>query len=141
MTRAEVKEALFESVFYINTPHADVYNDIAKSFSNEFPEVFKQIDWWKSTDNRTEILNYLVDNRLYADKISASLSVAMMGLEAQIFTSILKKIYSKKWNAIHVHDCIVVPKDGNKNHPTMEQVLAIMKDVYKEYGLSPTFDA
>ena len=61
-----------------------------------------------------------------------------MDLEAQIFTTILKRLYAKRWNAIHIHDCIVIPKDGNLNHPTIDQVRAIMEDVYKEFGLSPT---
>ena len=72
------------------------------------------------------------------DKPTASLSVAMMDLEAQIFTTILKRLYAKRWNAIHIHDCIVIPKDGNLNHPAIDQVRAIMEDVYKEFGLSPT---
>ena len=41
-------------------------------------------------------------------------------------------------DAIHIHACIVIPKDGNLNHPTIDQVRAIMEDVYKEFGLSPT---
>ena len=61
-----------------------------------------------------------------------------MDLEARIFTTILKRLYAKRWNAIHIHDCIVIPKDGNANHPTEAQVRSVMEDVYKDFGLSPT---
>ena len=50
----------------------------------------------------------------------------------------MKHYHAKRWNAIHIHDCIVIPKDGNLNHPAIDQVRAIMEDVYKEFGLSPT---
>ena len=80
------------------------------------------------------------EQHLYAKKDYASLSIAMMNLEAQIFTTILKKMYAKRWNAVHIHDCIVVPITGNKNQPTEEPVREIMADVYKDFGLRPTFD-
>ena len=79
------------------------------------------------------------EHHLFTAKPTSSLSLAMMNLEAQIFTEILKRLYKKRWNAVHIHDCIVIPKDGNKNHPTQEQVMEIMEEVYKEYGLSPSF--
>ena len=75
---------------------------------------------------------------LKVDKPTTSLSVAMMDLEAQIFTRVLKRLYAKRWNAVHIHDCIVIPKDGNLNHPSIDQVRTIMEDVFKEFGLSPT---
>lgn len=50
-----------------------------------------------------------------------------------------QRIYKKGWNAVHIHDCIVVPKDGSKNHPTQQQIVEIMEDVFKDYGLCPSF--
>lgn len=93
---------------------------------------------WKANKQSDEIKEYMKSRGLKVEKATASLSVAMMNLEAQIFTTILNRLYAKRWNAIHIHDCIVIPKDNNKNHPTKDQVRAIMEDVYKEFGLCPT---
>lgn len=141
MSKDEIKEAIFEGVFYVKAAHADKFNDFAKDFAEEFPSVFKLIDWWKNYDNRVAIQEYLWQHHLYAEQEEASLSIAMMGLESKIFTTILKKMYAKRWNALHIHDCIVVPKDGNKNHPTKEQVELIMADVYRQFGLAATFSS
>lgn len=62
-----------------------------------------------------------------------------MALESDIFTSILKRLFAKRWHAAHIHDCIVIPKDGSKNHPTIEEVKDVMIEVYQSFGLSPTF--
>ena len=79
------------------------------------------------------------EHHLAYDDWRCSLSIAMMAFEAEVFTEILKRIYKKGWNAVHIHDCIVVPKDGSKNHPTQQQIVEIMEDVFKDYGLCPTF--
>ena len=77
---------------------------------------------------------------LSSDKPEAALSIAMMNLEARIFTEVLKRMYSKRWRAFHIHDCIIVPQTRSKNQPAKDEVVAIMKDEYKKYGLVPTFD-
>ena len=140
LSKGELKEAVFGGVFYINEANADKFNDYARDFEIEFPEVFKLIDEWKKEKNRKAIKEYLIEHHLYTEKDSAALSIVLMALEAKIFKEILERLYSKRWNAVHIHDCIVVPKDGNKNHPTREQVLQVMEDVYKEYGLAPTIE-
>lgn len=141
MSKDDVKDAMFEGVFYVKAPHADKFNEYAEEFAYEFPQVFKMIDWWKEVENREVIQDYLIEHHLFAEKEEAALSIAMMGLEAQIFTTILKRLYAKRWNAVHIHDSIVIPKDGNKNHPTKEQVELIMADVYKQFGLAATFSS
>ena len=140
LSKGDLKEAVFGGVFYINEVNADKFNDYARDFELEFPEVFKLINEWKKEKNKKAIKNYLIEHHLYAEKDSAALSIVLMALEAQIFKKILERLYVKRWNAVHIHDCIVVPKDCNKNHPTREQVLQVMQDVYKEYGLAPTIE-
>ena len=130
---------MFQEVFYSNTPYAYKWKGYAVEFKKQFPSVYQQIGEWKRKRLSKEIKDYLSDKGLAISKPTASLSVAMMNLEAQIFTGILKKLYAKRWNAVHIHDCIVIPKDGNKNHPTRAQVEEIMADVYKDFGLAPTF--
>ena len=137
--RNEVKVQMFQEVFYSNTPYAYKWKGYAVEFKKQFPSVYQQIGEWKRKRLSKEIKDYLSDKGLAISKPTASLSVAMMNLEAQIFTGILKKLYAKRWNAVHIHDCIVIPKDGNKNHPAKEQVETIMADVYRDFGLAPTF--
>lgn len=137
--RNEVKVQMFQEVFYSSTPYAYKWKGYAVEFKKQFPSVYQQIGEWKRKRLPKEIKDYLSDKGLAISKPTASLSVAMMNLEAQIFTGILKRLYAKRWNAVHIHDCIVIPKDGNKNHPAKEQVETIMADVYRDFGLAPTF--
>lgn len=130
---------MFQEVFYSNSPYAYHWKEYAVEFKQQFPSVYAKIGEWKKSRQPKEVKEYLSDKKLNVEKQTAALSVAMMNLEAQIFTGILKKLYAKRWNAVHIHDCIVIPKDGNKNHPTRAQVEAIMADVYRDFGLAPTF--
>ena len=139
MTRSEVKVRMFQEVFYSNTPYAYHWKEYAVEFKKQFPSVYKLIGEWKKARQTQSVKAYMDEHHLFTAKPTSSLSLAMMNLEAQIFTEILKRLYKKRWNAVHIHDCIVIPKDGNKNHPTQEQVMEIMEEVYKEYGLSPSF--
>ncbi len=139
MDRNEVKVEMFRAVFYAHSPVPDRWNLYAMEFKARFPNVFKLIGDWKRKKTSAAVIEYMQTHRLPSDRGSASLSIAMMALEADIFTSILKRLYAKRWNALHIHDCIIIPKDSNKNHPTRAQVEAIMADVYKDFGLAPTF--
>ncbi len=155
LDRNEVKVEMFRAVFYANSPVPHIWNEYAEEFKKQFPNVYWLISDWKvsETEKKTETeaekerrrekvkrrKTYMQANHLPTDKGTKSLSIAMMALEAEIFTTILKRLYAKRWNAVHIHDCIVIPKDGNKNHPNKEQVQQIMMDVYRDFGLSPTF--
>lgn len=139
MSRSEVKAAMFGAVFYSKSPVPDRWNDYAKEFKARFPTVFSLIGDWKRNKNESEVMRYMQRHGL-PFKGRASLSIAMMALESDIFTGILKRMYIKRWHAVHIHDCIVVPDDGCRNHPTVEQVKEIMTDVYKDFGLAPTLD-
>ena len=137
--RNQIKVQMFQEVFYSNTPIAYHWKEYAIEFKKQFPSVYRLIGLWKKSHLSKEITEYLSDRGLIVAKPTASLSAAMMHLEAQIFTTILKRLFAKRWNALHIHDCIVIPKDGNKNHPTRAQVEVIMADVYRSFGLCPTF--
>ena len=140
LDRKEVKVAMFQAVFYSHSPITDRWNDYAKEFKSHYPSVYKLIGDWKRKKTSEAVKNYMAEHNLPIDKSSASLSVAMMASEADIFTTILKRLYSKRWNALHIHDCIIIPKTANKNQPTKEDVVGIMQDVYRSFGLAPTFD-
>ena len=140
LDRTEVKVEMFKAVFYSHSPVPERYNTYASEFKERFPRVLELIADWKRKKMADKVVEYMRAHALPFDKGSASLSIAMMALEADIFTTILKRIYSKRWNAVHIHDCIVIPKGGNKNHPTIEQVKQIMLEVYRDFGLSPTLD-
>lgn len=140
LDRKKVKVAMFQAVFYSHSPVADRWNDYAKEFKSHYPSVYKLIGDWKRKKTSEAVKNYMAEHHLPTEKGSASLSVAMMALEADIFTAILQRLYSKRWNALHIHDCIIIPKTDNKNQPTKEEVVEIMQDVYRSFGLAPTFD-
>jgi bacillopeptidase F (M6 metalloprotease family) len=131
---------MFAEVFYSNKQRTYRWQEYATEFRSKFPNVMKSIKYWKSPENAPDIKAYMETHDLnYKDKPTTSLSIAMMNLEAQIFTEILRRVYRKRWKAVHIHDCIIVPKTRGKNQPTKEQIVSIMKDVYSKYGLSPTF--
>ena len=140
LDRHEVKEAMFGAVFYSRSPVPDRWNAYAKEFKEKYPSVYRLIGDWKRAKKQDAVKKYMREHHLPTNKGTTSLSIAMMALESEIFTSILKNLYAKRWNAVHIHDCIAIPKDGNKNHPSRDQVVSVMEKVYQEFGLSPTFD-
>lgn len=140
MDRNEVKVEMFKQVFYSSTPHAYSWKEYAVEFKEQFPTVYSLIGRWKQRKMDADITGYMTAHNLHPDKPTASLSIAMMNLEAEIFTEILKRMYRKRWRAVHIHDCIIVPDSGSRTQPTREQVLKIMQEVYREHGLCPTFD-
>lgn len=140
LDRREIKKALFAAVFYSPSPVSARWNGLARVFKAQYPAVYELIGDWKRKSMQGSVVEYMKAHDLPSDRGAASLSIAMMGLESEIFTSILQRLYRKRWNAVHIHDCIVIPADGNKNHPEAEQVRSIMEEVYANYGLCPTFD-
>lgn len=139
--RNEVKESMFAEVFYSNKVYVYKWQKFAVDFKGKYPNVIKLIKTWKKDKNISNCKKYISGQGVYSGGITAknALSIAMMNLEAQIFTQILRRMYSKRWSAVHIHDCIIVPNTRSNNQPTREQVIEIMEDVYKKYGLSPTF--
>lgn len=138
--RAQVKEKMFAEVFYSKTHQVKGYQIFGRKFQKQFPNVMRLIKAWKKEENRAWIDAYMSKRNLSYSKPEAALSIAMMNLEARIFGEVLKRMYSKRWRAFHIHDCIIVPQTTGKNQPTRDEVIGIMRDVYKECGLLPTFD-
>ncbi len=137
MDKKELKESLFRSVFYKRGKGAG--SKLAKEFEEKYPTVFKLLSEWKGEGISIKRMKKMNDQGLL-DQGGASLSYAMMDFESDIFIDILKRLYAKRWHAVHIHDCIVIPKDGNKNHPTRDQVQQIMLEEYAKRGLCPSFD-
>ena len=138
--RAQVKDKMFAEVFYSKTHQVKGYQIFGRKFQKQFPNVMRLIKAWKKEENRAWIDAYMSKRNLSYSKPEAALSIAMMNLEARIFGEVLKRMYTKRWRAFHIHDCIIVPQTTGKNQPTRDEVIGIMKDVYKVCGLLPTFD-
>ena len=138
--RAQVKEKMFAEVFYSKTHQVKGYQIFGRKFQKQFPNVMRLIKAWKKEENRAWIDAYMSKRNLSYNKPEAALSIAMMNLEARIFGEVLKRMYRKRWRAFHIHDCIIVPQTTSKNQPSRDEVISIMKDVYKVCGLLPTFD-
>ena len=138
--RAQVKDKMFAEVFYSKTHQVKGYQIFGRKFQKQFPNVMRLIKAWKKEENRAWIDAYMSKRNLSYSKPEAALSIAMMNLEARIFGEVLKRMYSKRWRAFHIHDCIIIPQTTGKNQPTRDEVISIMKDVYKVCGLLPTFD-
>jgi hypothetical protein len=128
--RAQVKEKMFAEVFYSKTHQVKGYQIFGRKFQKQFPNVMRLIKAWKKEENRAWIDAYMSKRNLSYSKPEAALSIAMMNLEARIFGEVLKRMYSKRWRAFHIHDCIIVQQTTSKNQPTRDEVISIMKDVY-----------
>ena len=146
-SRSEIKELVFQQVFFSHTSIITKDKPFAAYFKRLFPSVYKYITLWKKPFKNARIKAYLIDNNLCSEyddertfKTYSSLSVAMMHLESEIMTSVLKRLYRKRWNAVNIHDCIIVPLTTKKNHPTKEDVKSIMDAVYTSFGLKASFN-
>lgn len=134
--RSEIKANMFKEVFYSNTSEV-FYKEYGKMFEKRYPMVYVEIIRWKTPEKYYDIQRYLQENGIEVKKPSASLSIALMHLEGRIFRAGLAALYRKRYHAIHIHDCIVIPA-GNKHQPTPEEVERILMKEYKKYGLVPT---
>ena len=138
--RSDIKQKMFAEVFYSNTTRL-VYKEYGKMFKDRYPNVYREIVRWKTPEKYYDIQRYLDDSGVIAKKPTASLSVALMSLESRIFRSVLASLYRKRYYAVHIHDCIVIPLTGNKHQPTREEVERLLMKEYAKYGLVPTLKA
>ena len=136
--RSDIKQKMFAEVFYSNRP-STIYKEYGKVFEKRYPNVYGEIVRWKNP--KGYIKRYLTDNDIRPEKPTASLSIALMSLESRIFTAVLASLYRKRYYAVHIHDCLVIPETGNKHQPTREEVERIMMKEYAKYGLVPTLKA
>lgn len=138
--RSDIKQKMFAEVFYSNTTRL-VYKEYGKMFKDRYPNVYREIVRWKTPGKYYDIQRYLDDNGVYAKKPTASLSVALMSLESRIFRSVLASLFKKRYYAVHIHDCIVIPETGNTHQPTREEVERLLLNEYSKFGLVPTLKA
>ena len=138
--REIVKTTMFKQVFYSNTPDAYKWKEWAVEFAQMFPTVYLIIGRWKMKPRPKDIEEYMKKNKICPNKPTAALSIAMQALESKIMVTILKKMYKRKWYAVNLHDCIIVPKIEDKEKvPTFDQLKKLMDEVYMSFGLSATF--
>ena len=145
--RTDLKKKLFKEVFYSKTSRMTykkketgerIEKEYGRAFKKRYPNVYRVIADWKHPEKHKDIQRYIEENGIKAEKPSASLSIAMMSLESHIFRSVLEALYRKRYYAINIHDCIIIPETGNKHQPTREEVERILMKEYAKYGLVPT---
>ena len=153
--RSALKVNMFAQVIYAKSVKGLSEKPYAQEFKRHFPRVYSLICSWKHrhlTGEPKSFLKYIgikVQEYDLTDQLEYSLwvqsddrsqlSKALMAIEAQIYTSVLSKMYSKRWRAFHIHDCIVVPQSDSTNHPTWDKVEELMRKEYLAFGLVPTF--
>lgn len=142
--RAEIKQKMFAEVFYSKTPKI-AWKEFAKEFKGQYPNVYDLILKWKEPLNHTDLKACLLEynkavqlgDKVLATNPETALPNVMMSLESDIFREILKSLYRKRISAVHIHDAIVIP--CSKSLIVEQKVEDVMRTVYKNYGLHPTF--
>ena len=68
------------------------------------------------------------------------LSHLIMKIESELFHQILERIYKNtKYDAINIHDAIVLLDTPNNENCNADEIETIMKDIYNTYNLFPSF--
>lgn len=142
--RAEIKQKMFAEVFYSKTPKI-AWKEFAKEFKAQYPNVYNLIIRWKEPTKYKDLNDcllarnkaVLLDGKAYTQKPETALPNVMMDLESEIFREVLKSLYRKRIGAVHIHDAIVIPY--TRANVDVEQIESVMRDVYKKFGLHPTF--
>jgi hypothetical protein len=146
MDRAEIKQKMFAEVFYSKTPKI-AWKTFAKEFKKQYPNVYELILKWKEPLKHEDTKKILlrrhkvieVRGRAWMQDESTALPNVMMNLESVIFREILKSLFAKRICAVHIHDAIVVPAIKSTMKLDSEKIQGVMRDVYKRFGLHPTF--
>ncbi|NDV66403.1 hypothetical protein [Bacteroides sp. 224] len=115
MNRGEVKATLFKEVFYSHSTTTR-NKDFAKIFVKQYPNVWKVIRNMKKSDKLPHL---------------------MMRFESRLFRRILTECYNRGWKVVSIHDAIVVPSIEENNYINMDELKALMIEVYKSYNLNP----
>ena len=133
-------------MFYSKTPKI-VWKEFAKRFKQQFPNVYRLIVEWKEPLKHKEARECLLrhnkavefNGKALMNNQETALPNVMMALESTIFREILKSLYRKRVHAVHIHDAIVVPDAKSTAKTNPEQIQSVMLNVYKQFGLCPTF--
>lgn len=142
--RAEIKQKMFAEVFYSKTPKI-AWKEFAKEFKTQYPNVYNLIIRWKEPTKYKDLNDcllarnkaVLLDGKTYTKDQESALPNIMMHLESEIFREVLKSLYRKRIPAVHIHDAVVIP--DTRAQVDVEKVESVMRDVYKKFGLHPTF--
>ena len=142
--RAEIKQKMFAEVFYSKTPKI-AWKEFAKEFKAQYPNVYGLIERWKEPLKHDDLKNcllarnkaVLLDGKAYTKDQETALPNIMMDLESEIFRELLTSLYRKRIPAVHIHDAVVIP--DTRAQVDVEKVESVMRDVYKKFGLHPTF--
>ena len=142
--RAEIKQKMFAEVFYSKTPKI-AWKEFAKEFKAQYPNVYNLIIRWKEPTKYKDLNEcllarnkaVLLDGKTYTKDQETALPNVMMHLESEIFREVLKSLYRKRIPAVHIHDAVVIP--DTRAQVDVEKVESVMRDVYKKFGLHPTF--
>lgn len=141
-SRAIIKKRMFAQVFYSK---GEKSSTLAAQFKRDYPNVHDLIMRWKEPLKHNDLKECLLarkkavmikDSALMTNQETALPNV-MMDLESEIFREVLRSLYRKRIAAVHIHDAIVVPE--TKSEVNVEQIQDVMREVYKQHGLHPTF--
>ena len=143
-SRSEIKQMMFAEVFYSKTPKI-AWKKFAKEFKRDYPNVYNLIMRWKEPLKHDDLKSCLLarkkavqlENMTLMTNQETALPNVMMDIESEIFRDVLKALFRKRINAVHIHDAIVIPQ--TRAMVEEEQVEVVMRDVYKKFGLLPTF--
>lgn len=146
LSRSEIKQKMFAEVFYSKTTE-DIWKRFCLEFKAQFPHVYDLILKWKEPLKTPELRTILLrrnkavnlGNRTLMKSEATALPNIMMDLESAIFRDILNVLFAKRISAVHIHDAIVIPKVTGTEKVDASTVVQVMKDVYRRYGLCPTF--
>ena len=120
-SRGELKTQMFAEVFYSKTKII-AYKEFGKVFKTIYPNVYKIINKLKPNGEET-MLSHLI-----------------MKIESELFHQILERIYKNtKYDAINIHDAIVLLDTPNNENCNADEIETIMKDIYNTYNLFPSF--
>lgn len=133
ISRIEVKQKLFESIFY--NLGTKVYSDdvYGMAFKSRYPNVMKVIRFYKKRLHKHCQDEDVKKNKKGKDGVQ--LAHLMTRLESAIFTEILTALFRKRdLYCFGIHDSIAVINDTY----TPEFITEKMMAVYHRYGFSPT---
>lgn len=116
--RNEVKKKMFGQVFYSHV--ADKWiGRFCKAFIAKYPNVYKVIRQMKwSTDDKLPHL--------------------MMAMESRLFKVILEECWNRGYRVVNLHDALVMFDDKANEHVNVDELIAIIEQVYHRYGLFPS---
>lgn len=119
MERSEIKQKMFCEVFYSKNSKSTRFKPFAKIFKEHYPSVWQTIKELKAED---------------ADKLPNE----MMAHESRLFHQILVECYKRNWKVISIHDAIIVLDVELNNHFDLDELIAIMTNVYQSNRLHST---